>query len=232
MRASLTISLTLLAVAAVPLAFGPAPRAFGQALPEGEAPASTSAVSTSTSAGAGRFDHKAILDRLSERSDLLQGRIDQVGDRVRLLRESVVIGSIAPTRVLIVHRDELGASFTLDELTYRLDGNEVLATKTAAVTISVDQQDFEVFNGPMVAGAHEINVSMIFSGSGFGLFTYLKGYKFKVESKYRFNAAEGRLTKVSVIAYAKKDITLEPKDRLAIRYETDILALSSSGKSN
>jgi hypothetical protein len=84
-----------------------------------------------------------------------------------------------------------------------------------------------VLNGPMSPGVHELSVSMTYTGSGFGLFTYLKGYKFKVESKYKLNVAEGRLNKLTVIAFAKKDITLEPKDRLAVRYEAEVMVPSA-----
>jgi hypothetical protein len=186
-------------------------------------PAASWAQGTASSSAA--FDHKAMLDQFNEQADILQARVAELKDRIFLLRESVVLGSFAETKAIILHTDEVGSSFTLEEIVYTFDGKELLNVKGAQA--AERQREFEVFNGPLPAGPHEISVSMIYGGSGFGIFTYLKGYRFKIDSKYRFNAAEGRLTKVTVIPEARKDITIDPKDRLFVRYETDVLTHGS-----
>lgn len=187
-----------------------------------EAPAQASEAPTATAA-----DHQATLEALSSRADELEKRLDAAHQRVLLLRETVVTGKVAPTQALIVHRNQMGSSFRLEEVLYTLDDREILA-KTDQEGFLDAQRELEILNGGLPAGEHEIKVSMTFGGSGFGLFTYLKGYRFKVESRYRFVVAEGRLTRLSVVAYEKPDITLEPKDRLAVRYELEVGSVPSA----
>ena len=42
---------------------------------------------------------------------------------------------------------------------------------------------------------------------GYGVFSYLKGYHFKVRSSHTFTAAEGKLTELTVNAYEKGNLT-------------------------
>lgn len=194
--------------------------------PEESAPVEDVTPAVTSTAAGGAFDHKTALDELNARADKLQGMISRANDRVLLLRESVILGAISPTRATIVHTDEMGSSFALQEVKYTLDGQTLLEAKPQS--LDQQQREREIFNGPITPGPHELHVSLLYAGTGFGVFTYLKGYKLRVESRYKFTAAEGRLTKLTAISHAKKDITLEPKDRLAIRYELDVLTHSSA----
>lgn len=202
-----------------------------------EAAETTSSAETTTSAEApadapdsiptASADHQATLDAIAAKSDDIERRLREISERVLLLRETVVTGKVAPTQALIVHRNEMGSSFRLEQVLYTLDDREIFA-RTDAEGFLDAQREFELINGNLPAGEHELKVSMVFGGSGFGLFTYLKGYRFKVESRYRFLVAEGRLTRLSVVAYEKPDITLEPKDRLAVRYDLEVGSVPSA----
>ena len=222
--AKLTVLALICAAPAVAGGQEGTPPVEGEAQQEPEAAEDVTPAVTSTSAG-GAFDHKTALDELNTRADKLQALISKANDRVLLLRESVILGAISPTRAIIVHTDEMGSSFALEEVKYSLDGQAILEAKSEKRD---QQRDREIFNGPITPGPHELQVSLLYVGTGFGVFTYLKGYKLRVESRYKFTAAEGRLTKLTAISHAKKDITLEPKDRLAVRYELDVLTHSSA----
>ena len=74
---------------------------------------------------------------------------------------------------------------------------------------------------------HTISVHMIFRGHGYGIFSYLRGYKFTVRSSHTFTASEGRQNVITVRAYEKGNITTELKDRPAIKFEVN---LYSTGK--
>ena len=43
-----------------------------------------------------------------------------------------------------------------------------------------DLQEFDVYNGAIQPGSHTQSVSLQYQGNGFGVFSYLKGYKFNV----------------------------------------------------
>ena len=59
-------------------------------------------------------------------------------------------------------------------------------------------------------------------GNGYGVFSYLKGYKFKVPSSHSFTITEGKTLKLDVIAWEKGDVTTDLTDRPAIRFTENV----------
>jgi hypothetical protein len=174
-------------------------------------------------------DHRQRLDTFSARLDELESRIAVTGSRVDLIRDAVLGEKIARSRAIIFHRNEMGSSFVLERATYLLDGGVIFAKEDTTGALD-RQKEFEIFNGAINPGEHEISVAMVYGGSTYGFFTYLKGYKFKVESKYKFLVADGKLTKLSVVSYAKGDITTQTSDRIAVRYDQEVGAVPSEPK--
>ena len=86
-----------------------------------------------------------------------------------------------------------------------------------------------MFNGSIVPGNHTISVTMVFRGHGYGIFTYLKGYRFTVRSSHTFTAAEGRQNVITVRAFEKGNVTTELKDRPAIKFEISLYNVRSKG---
>ena len=59
-------------------------------------------------------------------------------------------------------------------------------------------------------------------GNGFGLFSYLEGYRFRVRSSYAFTAEDGKVTNLDVIAYEQGGINQPIEERPDIRYEVEL----------
>jgi len=55
-------------------------------------------------------------------------------------------------------------------------------------------------------------------GHGYGVFAYLKGYRFKVRSTYTFAVPEGRISTLYVVGYEKGGPTTPLEERPAVRY--------------
>jgi hypothetical protein len=168
------------------------------------------------------------LKGLEQRVNELKERIFRSKARLNLLKETVLHGVIAGSRSLIMHKNEMGSSFRLIKLVYAVDGAQIYSK--ADDSGSLDQKrEFEIFNGSIVPGNHTISVLMIFRGHGYGIFSYLKGYKFTVRSSHTFTAGEGRQTGITVRAYEKGNITTELKDRPAIKFEVNLFATGGKG---
>jgi len=65
-------------------------------------------------------------------------------------------------------------------------------------------------------------VQLVYRGHGFGLFSYLEGYRFKVQSSHTFNAEPGKALTIRVVGFEKGGMTAELKDRPAVRYDVDV----------
>jgi hypothetical protein len=163
------------------------------------------------------------------RARSLEERVSDLKDKVfrtkgRLLNlQEVVIGADSGTgaRAVVVHRNEMGPSFYLESASYALDGAPIY-TK-ADVDGDLDRrEEFEVFNGRLAPGRHQLSVQLVFRGSGFGLFSYMRDYKFKQSSAHSIDAGPGKVITVKVVALEKGGFTSELKDRPTIRYEQEV----------
>jgi hypothetical protein len=160
---------------------------------------------------------------LEERVSDLKEKVFRTKARLLNLQEMVIGGDITTgAKAVLIHHNEMGSSFYLESVTYALDGAPIY-TKVD-VEGDLDKRDeFEIFNGRIVPGNHQLAVQMVFRGHGFGLFSYLQDYKFKTQSAYTIDAEPGKVITVKVISYEKGGFTSELKDRPAIKYEQEIL---------
>jgi hypothetical protein len=157
----------------------------------------------------------------------LKEKIYRTKARLLLLQETVLGGDITNgARAVIYHRNEMGAQFVLETVAYALDGAPIF-TKVDSNGDLDKREEFEIFNGRIVPGNHQIAVRMMYRGHGYGIFSYLEGYKFKLQSNQTFNAEAGKVTTVKVVGYEKGGITADIKDRPGIRY--DISSSKGSG---
>lgn len=159
---------------------------------------------------------------LEERVSDLKEKIFRTKARLMNLQEMVIGGDITTgAKAVLVHRNEMGASFFLESVAYALDGAPVYSKADLDGDLS-SREEFEVFNGRIVPGNHQVSVQLTYRGHGFGLFSYLEGYRFKVQSSYTFNAEPGKALTVTVVGFEKGGLTTELKDRPAVRYDVDV----------
>jgi hypothetical protein len=158
----------------------------------------------------------------------LKEKIYRSKARLQLLQETVLGGDLSTgARAVLFHRNEMGDSFVLESVAYALDGAP-LYTRTDETEELSKRQEFEIFNGRIVPGQHQVAVRLVYRGHGYGVFSYLEGYRFKVQSSYTFNAEPGKVTTVRVVGFEKGGLTTDLQDRPAVRY--DIESSRDSGK--
>ncbi len=159
---------------------------------------------------------------LEERVSDLKEKIFRTKARLMNLQEMVIGGDITTgSKAVLVHRNEMGSSFYLESIAYALDGAPIY-TKVDMDGDLEKREEFEIFNGRIVPGNHQISVQLLYRGHGYGVFSYLEGYKFKVQSSYTFNAEAGKVNTIKVVGFEKGGLTAELKDRPAVRYDVDV----------
>jgi hypothetical protein len=178
--------------------------------------------STAAPADAPRTADEAFATRvktLEEQVVDLKEKIFRTKARLLLLQETVLGGDLSSgARAVIFHRNEMGSQFVLESVAYALDGAPIF-TKVDVNGDLDKREEFEIFNGRIVPGNHQIAVRMVYRGHGYGIFSYLEGYKFKLQSNQTFNAEAGKVTTVKVVGFEKGGITADIKDKPGIRYD-------------
>ncbi len=190
------------------------------------APSASAAPSTSGAAPAAqpaKTAEEAFNTRvrtLEEQVVDLKEKIFRSKARLQLLQETVLGGDLSTgSRAVLFHRNEMGNSFVLESVAYALDGAPIY-TRTEE-SEDLKRQEFEIFNGRIVPGQHQVAVKLVYRGHGYGVFSYLEGYRFKVQSSYTFNAEPGKVTTVRVVGFEKGGLTTDLQDRPAVRYDIE-----------
>lgn len=118
----------------------------------------------------------------------------------------------AGAKAVVVHRNEMGASYVLEAAAFALDGAPVWARADAAGEL--DRRDeLPVFEGRLTPGNHQLSLRLTYRGKG------ADAPRFQVESATTFAAEPGKVTRVQIVGYEKSGSRLE--DRPAVRWDVE-----------
>jgi len=216
---------------AAPAAAGaaPAPAPDTAAGAPAGAPSTSGAPPADPAAAAGGADSGAYTVRLrglEKNVNELKEQIFRTKARLNLLKETVLGGVIGASRAIIHHKNEMGSSFKLIKAAFALDGVQIAAKSEGNLA---DLQEFDVYNGAIQPGSHTLSVALQYQGNGFGVFSYLKGYKFNVKSSHTFVAGESKTTNITVVGYEKGNITTQLSDKPAIDFRVNVMSAGEGG---
>ena len=206
-----------------------APAAEAEGQPPAEAAASDSAQGDAAATGemdAGTYDVQ--LRDLEQRVNELKEQVFRSKARLALLAETVLQGVVAGAQAVILHDNKMGSSFQLVRAVYSLDGAPIF-NKADETGEMFEHDQFEVYNGSIVPGEHTLTVNLQYRGNGYGIFSYLKGYRFNINSNYTFTAAEGKLTDLRVVGYEKGGPTAPLEERPQLRFVENLSDSNPAG---
>ncbi len=167
------------------------------------------------------------LDALQQDVDGLKDRIFRSKARLSLLKETVLRGVLAGSRVILAHRNLMGSGFKLVRIEYSLDGAQIFAKNDE--TGGLDTEDeVVIYDGNLPPGPHNVQVTLTYKGHGYGVFSYLSGYAFTSPSSHSFTAPENGAIKVVSSGYEEGNLTTEMADRPNINWQEQ--PLDASGR--
>jgi hypothetical protein len=163
----------------------------------------------------------------------LEARVDELKDQIRrshtrlaLLSDTILSGGAAGSRSEISLHNEMSSAFRLTRALVVLDG-AVQYNRTDDTGALADQKDIPVFSGSVPPGDHTVSVLLNFQGNGYGVFTYLRGYKFEVKSSHSFTAVEGKTLSLVATALEKGGVTTPLEQRPGIEWQEKVQSLGS-----
>jgi hypothetical protein len=163
------------------------------------------------------------LRDLETHIDELKEQIRRSHTRLSLLSDTILSGGAGGARAEVNFVNDLSSAFRLTGALFVLDGavqyNKQDESDDSALA---SQKEIPIFIGSIPPGDHTVQIVLQLRGNGYGVFSYLKGYKFKVPSSHSFTISEGKTLKLDVIAWEKGDVTTDLTDRPAIRFTENI----------
>src|SRR5262250_2931390 len=163
----------------------------GSARAEEAKPAAPAAAPAAAGAGADQGAYTVRLRSLEKNVNELKEQIFRTKARLNLLKETVLGGVIGASRAIIRHKNEMGSSFRLIKAAYALDGVQIYSKGDETGRLA-EMTEFDVYNGAIQPGSHTLSVVLLYQGNGFGVFSYLRGYKFNAKASHTFAAAESK----------------------------------------
>jgi len=176
--------------------------------------------SASSDAAAGVVDGATYLVRLrdlEQRVDELKEQIRRSHTRLSLLSDTILTGGVGGARAEITFINDMSNVFQLTRALFLLDG-AVQNNKQDETGALAEQKEIPVFSGSIPPGDHTLQVLVQLRGHGFGVFSYLQGYRFEIRSSHSFTVTEGKTIEVRAIAYEKGGVTVPLEQRPAMRY--------------
>jgi hypothetical protein len=203
-------------------ASGPGPKSAA-AQPASPAPASGTGAQAAVPTGAPPPSEVPVnirLRQLEQRVQALKERAWRAKARVEMLKEAVLGGGIG-ARAGILHINKMGPSYRLVQLIYALDGTTIFTRKDDSGAMH-ETKSFDILSGPITPGSHTLSVMAIYRGHGYGVFRYLKKYKFTVKSSHTFTVDEGKGLTIRVIGYERGGTTTPLEDRPALDFQVNL----------
>lgn len=148
---------------------------------------------------------------LETQIDDLKERVFRSKSRIILLKETVLAENLAGSRAVINFENDLGAGYEVYRAVFSVDGGRVHSSVDSNELRARD--GLEIFNAPVTPGAHTVSVSMNMRGSGYGIFSYARGYDFSLRFSCQFTAEEGRTTLVTVRTFRGGNVFTAHEDR-------------------
>ena len=223
-------SATSAAAALLPTAADGGSGAAGAKVTLGDAGAPPSSGALASGGAATSMDGATYAVRLRD----LEGRVDELKDQIRrshtrlaLLSDTILSGGAAGSRAEVGFEDEMSSAFKLVKAVFVIDGT-VQYNKSDDTGALADQKNIPIFSGSIPAGDHTVQVLLNFQGNGYGVFTYLKGYKFEVKSSHSFTAVEGKTLALTATALEKGGVTTPLEQRPAVEWHEKVGPIAGS----
>jgi hypothetical protein len=74
-----------------------------------------------------------------------------------------------------------------------------------------------------------LQVVLKLRGHGYGVFSYLRGYKFNVPATHSFTVTEGKAVRLEAVVWEKGDVTTPLEERPAIRWQQTLSNFGGGG---
>lgn len=160
----------------------------------------------------------AELGAIDHRLQSLRADLDRSSARLQLLLGDDAAGG---ARIAITHENHMSPAYRLTRVQYALDGQVVFSHADADGSLA-GRARFDVFDGALVPGAHVLTVTLDYLGSGYDVFDYAHGYRYRLHSSTVLSIPPGGDMTLHVVGWEAGGPTAAMSDRPAIRFQAHV----------
>jgi hypothetical protein len=161
--------------------------------------------------------------------DDLKDQIRRSHTRLSLLSDTILSGGASGSRLEVQFRNEMSSAFKLVRALVVIDG-AVQYNKTDETGTLDEQKEIPIFNGSVPPGDHTVQVALTFKGNGYGVFSYLNGYKFDVKGAHSLTSVEGKQLVLVATALERGGVTTPLEQRPNVDWSEKIQPIAGTVK--
>jgi hypothetical protein len=170
-------------------------------------------------------EYNRQLLTLEEDVNLLKEQVFRSKATLQLLKEIVIQGRSTGSRASVWHVNRLGPAYTLRSVSFYLDGQSIHTKSDPSGSLDISTE-MKVWEGVVPPGNHNLTVSAVLQGNGFGVFSYVENYTFNVKSSYAFLAEDNSLASVRVVLDERRGVGRSFVERPQVVYEVQTSRLA------
>jgi hypothetical protein len=130
----------------------------------------------------------------------------------------------ANANLVVTHHDRMGDTFVLESGAYALDGRP-FARFDAPADDTPGEKQFDVGRLRVSARSHTFAVHLVYRGRGYGVFSYINGYRFQVRSATDVSVT--RPLQIVIDAHERGGVTTPLEERPAVSFLTGSLGVAA-----
>ncbi len=167
--------------------------------------------------------HRFTLITVEEKVNSLKEKVFRSKAQLLLLQETLLHGVISTSKLKITHNDQIGSSFYLMSAAYSIDGTPIFSRSDQNGSLN-KKRTFMLFQGSIRPGPHRLSIELKYRGNGFGIFSYLRGYRLRIRTSYAFTIQEGKAVEIKVQPF-QRNWTYPLRQRIKVRYKVKVRKL-------
>jgi hypothetical protein len=153
---------------------------------------------------------------IKEFDDIIDGiNKENKGEEVQInfLKNSLINNEISSAKLLVELFNQDNGYFKILKAKIMMNGVEIYNKK------NIDKKNITIFNSASDPGMYTFNFNLIVEGAGYGIFTYMKSYKFTINRTIKIEVPNIGKSKVKFTIYKNKkgDDSNNPASMLGIK---------------
>lgn len=176
------------------------------------------------------------LRQLAELVEDLKNKVTATKFRLQLLKEAMTVEkeTIGGAKITIVHMNKMGGAFKMIRLRYMMDGKLIASYSDAGEKDReiLAKKEITIPVGHVSPGNVRITVFVTYQGNGYGVFKYVKEWKWEINNSYSFNVEPGKDYTLEVKGVEKGGWTtpLDQRPNIVFQLKSQALVLKNATK--
>lgn len=138
------------------------------------------------------------LRDLEEKVGTLENKIASLEEKTKIVSEKIFRKRFSENQPVLrlLHNNQLGGTFKIEEMTYTLNGQVIFTADKAKLEAIREKK--EIYRQSLQEGLQTIQVMYKARGHGFGVFTYMSKYLLEVRKQTQLRTYKGRISTLEV----------------------------------